>query len=74
MRKKLVRVVLALAGATMVVPMLTGSPAGATEVCGDGHVVGVGLPLPSCRTCPPGVSVGPVGVEPAVLVYVCVHP
>lgn len=73
MKRTLARAV--LIGAFVAAPALATVPANAaSEVCGSGHVNGTPLPLPSCRNCPPGVSVGPSGVNPFVSVYVCANP
>jgi hypothetical protein len=67
-------------GASLALPLgFAVAPASAdppvdSEVCGWGYVGDTSLPLPACQECPPGVSAGPTGVRPLVLVYVCTNP
>ena len=68
------RKLLLVAAASCVALPFFASPAGASEVCGDGHVLGVGLPLPSCQHCPPGIHLSDTGAEPFVMVELCVNP
>lgn len=48
-----------------------GAPVGADELCASGYVGS--QQLPGCSDGPPGVFVGPCGIEPLVSVFVCAN-
>lgn len=70
--KQLRRTLLLAFVAAVAMTMMNVQPASASEVCVAGKVLGQSLP--GCNNCPPGVSVGPSGVNPFVSVFVCANP
>lgn len=65
------RTVLIAALLACIAESAAGAPVGADELCASGYVGP--QELPGCSNCPPGVFVGPSGIEPFVSVFVCAN-
>lgn len=70
--KKVLRAVLATAAVLLAAPFASAAPAGATEVCADGTVLGHEVPTSCPAGCPLGF--GPFGHPAIATAWTCVSP